>query len=200
MINKNGEKRKVTIQTKFKPRYKRLKTAIGFGPYAFKAIAGNEEKETTIAPAFMLYAKWDLTQETSFRFFDAFIANETIFNNAGFYFAYDLAKAFDGRFKVVPLLGAQVLANKYDKNSKTTDRILYPQGFEAIYKHAFGIENYNIVYGMFLSTDSEETYDNAWLRWGKGYFWELNYIRWGRDNEKSSMWGLSVGIPTGSYF
>ena len=200
MINDEGDKRKVVIKTKYHKRYHRLKTAFGLGPYTFKAISGEAEQETTIAPAVMLYGKWDLTKDTSFRFFDALIYNKSLFNNAGFYFAYDLAYALDGRFKIVPLLGAQVLTNKYDSNSKATHRILYPQGFEALYKHAFGIENYNIVYGMFLSTDSEETYDNAWIRWGKGYFWELNYIRWGRDGDESSMWGLSIGLPLGQYF
>ena len=200
MINDNGERRNVTIKTKYKKRFHRLKTAFGFGPYSFKAINGESEQETTVAPAVMLYGKWDLTKDTSFRFFDALIYNKTLFNNAGFYFAYDLAYAFDGRFKIVPLLGAQVLTNKYDSDSKATHRILYPQGFEAVFKHAFGIQNYNIVYGMFLSTDSDETYDNAWIRWGKGYFWEVNYIRWGRDGDESSMWGLSIGLPLGQFF
>ncbi len=200
LIDDKGNKKTVTIKTNVRTRFHRLKTAIGFGPYSFKAVDDESERETKVAPAAMIYAKWDLDRDTSFRAFDAFIYNESLFNNAGLYFAYNLAKIFDGRIEITPLLGAQILSNKYDSNSSTTNRIIYPQGFEVFYKHAFGIKNYSIVYGMFLSTDSEETYDNAWIRWGKGYFWELNYIRWARDGEESSMWGLSIGIPTGQYF
>ncbi len=200
MINDKGDRRKVTIKANVKNRFHRLKTAFGFGPYSFKAVNDKQERDTKIAPAAMIYAKWDLDSETSFRAFDAFIYNESLFNNGGIYFAYNLAKIFDGRLEITPLLGAQILSNKYDSNTGTVTRIIYPQGFEAFWKHAFGIENYSVVYGMFLSTDSEETYDNAWIRWGKGYFWEINYIRWARDGQESSMWGLSVGIPTGQYF
>ena len=71
--------------------------------------------------------------------------------------------------------------------------MIYPQGFEILYKHAF-IENYNLAYGMFLSTNSEK-YTNAWFRYGKKNFLELNYITWGHEQSQIKMWGLSVGIP-----
>mgnify|MGYP000223640763 CR=1 FL=1 len=200
MVNSKGDTRSVKISAKFSKRFNRLKMAVGLGPYSLKTKDGARISSTKIAPAFMLYGKWDLTSASSLRGFNAFVANKSYFNNAGLYFAYDLATALDNRFKLVPLLGAQVLTFKYDSNSKTSNKIIYPQGFEATYKHIFGIKNYHMTYGMFLSTQTDEKYDNIWLRWGRGYFWELNYIRWGRDNRDATTMGISIGIPIGKYF
>ena len=76
----------------------------------------------------------------------------------------------------------------------------FKQGFEAVYYHPFGLENYIFVYGMFISTSSEEGYNNIWIRFGKKIFWELNYIDWDYRGQYSSMWGLSVGIPLAQFF
>ena len=57
-----------------------------------------------------------------------------------------------------------------------------------------------MTYGKFLSTDTDEQYDNIWLRWGRNYFWELNYIKWGRDNQEVKTYGLSIGFPIGNLF
>jgi hypothetical protein len=200
MINAQGERRQVKISAKFKKRFHRLKLALGLGPYGMDSKEGLKQEKDQIAPAVMLYGKWDLTPESSFRGFNALLKSKSLFNNAGLYFAYDIATAFDNRFKLVPLLGAQYLTYKFDSNSKTNNKFIYPQGFEAVFKHIFGIKNYHMTYGMFLSTQTDETYDNIWLRWGRGYFWELNYIRWGRDNQEVETYGLSVGFPIGNFF
>lgn len=198
--NSKGEKRIVEVSARFSKYAHRLKTAIGFGPYYFKSRFEEDESKSEIAPAFMLYGKWELSQTTSFRIFDALIARDSIFNNGGLYFAYDLARVFDNRIKIVPLLGFQILTHTHSKDTGSVTKIIYPQGFEATFSHVFGIENFHVIYGMFLSTDDQEAYSNSWIRWGKKYFWELNYIHWGRSGREATMWGLSVGIPTGQYF
>lgn len=196
-LNKNYD---VEITATIPDRLRRLHTAIGLGPYSLKTQSHGREKNKDAAPSFMLYSRFDLSEQTSLRAFNALIYSETIFNNLGLYFAYDLAQAFDAKLSLTALLGAQVLGYRYGKDDKTTNKIIYPQGLELTYKHAFGMKNYSLTYGMFLSTQSTETYDNLWLRFGKRYFLELNFIRWGRADEKVQTWGLSVGIPTGSYF
>jgi hypothetical protein len=198
--NHKGEKRNIKLQAKMKQRAHRLKTAFGLGPYMFKTNLGTQQRDPVVAPAAMLYAKWDLTDISSLRAFDALVAQTSIFNNAGLYFAYEVASAFDNRVKFVPLLGLQVLTFKFDRDRSDFNEVIYPQGMEIVYQHAFGIENYHIIAGAFLSPQTSVDYTNLWLRWGSRYFWELNYIGFAADNKKAHMWGLSIGFPLGSYF
>ena len=198
--NSKGEKRKIKITANFNNRAHRLKAAFGLGPYMFKTNLQEEQRDPAIAPAAMLYAKWELTEVSSFRAFDALVAQTSLFNNAGLYFAYDVASAFDNRVKFVPLLGLQLLTFKYDLDRSDYNRIIYPQGLEIVWKHAFGVENYHVIYGMFLSPETEVDYSNFWIRWGKRYFWELNYISFASEERKAHMWGLSLGLPLGQFF
>jgi hypothetical protein len=200
VIDQKGNKREIEIRANLPKRIKRLKTAIGFGPYMFEAQEAGLDREPKLAPALMFYAKYDFNFKKSLRGFNATVYNESIFNNAGIYLAYEVADALDKKLTVVPLLGAQALTFRYNKNTKYKHSFIYPQGFELVFKNAFDIENYTVVYGMFLSTSSTVTYDNLWLRWGKGYFWEINFIRWGEQGQKASTYGLSVGLPLASFF
>jgi hypothetical protein len=179
-------------------RLNRLKTAIGAGPYVFQSDYQSEKQITKLAPSIMIYGKLDINETSSFKAFDALLYNKSFFNNSGLYFSYDLAEAFDGRVLFQALLGFQGLHYKYSSSSPTVFRLIYPQGFEVVYKHIF-VENYNLMYGMFLSTSSE-SYTNAWLRYGKSSFLELNYIDWGQEKSHIKMIGLSIGIPFMSGF
>jgi hypothetical protein len=185
------------IKATLPKRLYRLKTAFGFGPYVYQSESDNEKQSTNLAPSIMLYAKYDLTETASLKAFDALLYSKSRFNNSGFYFSYDLATAFDERVMLNALLGFQGLHYKFDPVHKTEFHLIYPQGFEFIYKHAF-IENYNLMFGMFLATGGQ-SYTNAWLRYGKRGFLELNFIDWGDKANAAKphikMWGLSVGIP-----
>lgn len=181
------------LEAQLPARLNRLKTAVGFGPYIYQSDFLNKNQIHSIAPSLMIYGKFDINETSSFKAFDALLYSKSFFNNAGLYFSYDLADAFDGRILMNALLGFQGLHYKYAVNTPTVFRLIYPQGFEVVYKHAF-IENYNLFYGMFLSTTSE-SYTNAWLRYGKSSFIELNYIDWGLEKNHIKMVGLSVGIP-----
>ncbi|MBC7537539.1 MAG: hypothetical protein H7281_01860 [Bacteriovorax sp.] len=181
------------LEASIPKRLNRLKTAVGFGPYIYQSEFQSDKQIANFAPAFMIYGKLDISETSSFKAFDALLYSKSRFNNSGLYFSYDLADAFDGRVLLNALLGFQGLHYKYSGDSPTEFRLIYPQGFEVIYKHAF-IENYHLTYGMFFSTNSE-SYTNAWLRYGKNSFLELNYINWAHGRSHIEMWGLSIGIP-----
>lgn len=196
----NKSKNAVVIKTKFPRRANRLHLAMGLGPYTFNIAKEDSKKNYDLASAAMLYGRLDFTESSSARLFEAIVYRDGLFSNTGAYFAYDLARLFDDKIRIVPLLGAQILTYKYDLSENTSNRIIYPQGFEASFYHAFGIKNFNFTYGMFLSTQTDETYKNIWLRTGKGIFWELNYIKWAHDKNKAEMLGLSIGFPIGKFF
>ncbi len=181
------------LSAKLPTRLNRFKTSFGFGPYIYESQENQATQNSNFAPSLMIYGKYELNDTASFKAFDALLYSKSFFNNSGMYFSYDLAEAFDGRLYLNALLGFQGLHYQYSKNDKTVFRLLYPQGFEVFYKHAF-IENYTLTYGMFVSTSSEK-YTNTWLRYGKSTFLELNYINWQYNQSKIKMWGLSIGIP-----
>lgn len=202
--DRNNNVREISIAAKIPKKLPRMFTAYGLGPYVLNANQTKNDiqvdNESEVAPALFLYGKYELAGTASLKFFDAFVANTAIFNNAGLYFSYQLAEIYDGRIEIQPLLGFQLLSFRINKDYNFQQTVIYPQGFEFTLKHAFGIENYNIAYGMFISPDSEQEYQNLWVRWGKGYFWELNYIGWEYEGSKSLMYGLSIGLPLATFF
>lgn len=195
----SGDKSKIlTLKAKLPERLHRLKLAYGFGPYIYDSNEDELTQKSKLAPSLMLYGKLDLTETSSIKFFDALLYSKSYFNNAGLYYSYDLAEVMDGRVLVNTLLGFQELDYKFSSDTTNHFRLIYPQGFEVIYRHAF-VENYHFTYGMFLSTTTE-SYVNAWIRYGKGSFLELNYINWGYEKSQISMWGISLGLPLASFF
>lgn len=194
----SGAIRTLQMQAVLPQKLPRLKTAFGIGPYLYESRMGTNVQNSNYAPSIMLYGKFDLTDTASIKAFDALLYSKSFFNNSGLYFSYDLASAFDERVLINALLGFQGLHYRYRAGDKTVFRLIYPQGFEVIYKHAFK-ENYHLTYGMFLST-TDEAYTNAWIRYGKRSFLEFNYIHWGHQQNEIKMWGLSVGIPFFSLF
>lgn len=202
--DRNNNVREISIYAKIPKKLPRLFTAYGFGPYVLNANQTKNnvqvDNKSKVAPALFLYGKYELAGTASLKFFDALVSNTATFNNAGLYFSYQLAEIYDGRIEIQPLLGFQLLSFRINKDYKFQQTVIYPQGFEFTLKHAFGIENYNIAYGMFISPDSEQDYQNLWIRWGKGYFWELNYIGWEYEGAKSLTYGLSIGLPLATFF
>jgi hypothetical protein len=201
VIDQEGKEKSVYIQARLPKRLHRVKTAYGLGPAGIVGESPAVKDDWKVAPVLYLYGKLDLTRHTSIRVFDAFAYNKTIFNNSGFYFAYQLADMLDGRLEIVPLLGAQGLYFKQGNGvSEAQNEVIFPQGAEINYRNAFGIENYLVSFGIFLSTQSDVEYTNTWVRWGKGPFWEFNYITWGQNGYVSKMAGLSIGLPLMNFF
>ena len=206
VANRDGEVREIEISASVPKRLHRLNTAIGFGPYAFETTfkedssSEQESKDSPVAPAFMIYANLKLTQDSSIRGFNAAVWDESIFNNAGIYFANDIALIFDRKLSITTLLGMQSLYFQFDSKQEIINEPIFPQGLEFTYKHAFDIENYIVSGGLFVSPAESIDYQNIWIRWGKNYFWELNYIYWGKESFSAKMWGLSIGLPVKSFF
>jgi hypothetical protein len=203
--SESGRDLKYSLQAQVPKRFHRMKTALGFGPYVYQTknsttstMAEFSENKTTAS--YMFYGRYDLTQLSSIKFFDALVATETVFNNFGIYFSYDLASALDQRFIINALLGVQGIHYRFPDESQIEFTSTAPQGFEMIYKHPFGMKNYNLTYGGFFSTQSDKPYINTWVRFGKGLFWELNYINWEYNKKSISMYGLSIGIPFLQFF
>jgi hypothetical protein len=189
------EKVNITVRAKLPKRLNRLKIAGGFGPYSFTDTYKLDKKGPDTAPSYMLYGKFDLSETSSFKAFDALVYNDkSLFNNSGLYFSYDLAQVYDGQIILGALLGFQGLHYRYDSGYPTEFEVIYPQGFELTYNHPFGLRNRYLTYGMFIST-TQDLYRNIWLRFGSGIFYELNYITWGSDIAEIEMWGLSIGFP-----
>ncbi len=200
--NKNREKKELKISYKMRERKKRLNLALGLGPYQFSFLQEDFEKEVVISPI-MLYGNVYLVDEHSFRMFDFFAYNESMFfNNMGLYYAYTMAAAFDGLIKITPLIGLQGINVRNDFKKETFSDLIGPQGFEVTWHHSFGIENYLVGVGMFLSPGQGTDYKNVWIRWGKGFFWELNFLSYRKEKKEiyTKSWGLSVGFPIGSFF
>jgi hypothetical protein len=194
VLNSKKEINTIKINAILPKKITRLKTALGLGPYIYQSEEGTASANSQYAPSFMIYGKFDLTESSSFKAFDAFLYSKSLFNNSGLYFSYDLAEVFDGRILINTLLGLQGLHYRYKTSSHTDFQILYPQGFEVVYKHVFGLTNRHLTYGMFLSTGTQN-YTNSWLRFGGKVFYELNYINWEYNTKKISMVGLSIGFP-----
>lgn len=200
VVNRWGKIKKIKIRAKVPKRFHRLKTAIGLGPYAYYTQEDGAESPSEIVPAVMFYAKFDLNKKNSLRLFDALLYKESLFNNFGVYHANDVAKILDKKITITTLLGFQGMSFKFSSDSELFNQFIFPQGIEINYMHAFGIDGFLVNYGMFLSPDSNVKYNNIWIRWGKRYFWEINYIDWGFEDRYAKTWGLSIGIPFKQFF
>lgn len=208
VINHNNEVKEIEIRAKVPKRLHRLNIAYGYGPYFFETAYDQDPNENVedllkytepIVPAFMAYFNYKIDNESSIRGFDAIVGKDSLFNNLGIYYASDIAKPLDKKLTITTLLGMQHLYFKFDDGFPTKSEPIFPQGIEFNYRHAFGIENYLINGGAFLSPSESIDYQNIWVRWGKTIFWELNYIYWGTGEFSAKMWGLSAGFFFGGF-
>jgi hypothetical protein len=200
LVDYLGNEEVITIKAKLPKKLPRLRLAAGFGPYTLDNSEKFGNAKSEIAPTVMLYGNFSLNDSSSLRFFDSYSKNIATFHNWGAYFAWDLAEFCDQRCLLTSLIGAQGVDYQYNSNFKSTSEKIFPQGFEFVYKHPFGNLNYKFSYGMFASFSGLYDYQNIWVRYGKNYFWELNYIEWQRDKKQASMFGLSIGFPIASFF
>lgn len=199
MVNHEGREEVISIRAKLPEKLPRLKLAAGYGPYVLDSKNKFSDRRSEIAPTVMLYGNLALNESNSLRFFDSYSQNIAKFHNWGVYFAWDLAEFCDQRCLLTSLIGAQGVNYRYSSNDTTQSEIIYPQGFEFVYKHPFGNLNYRFSYGMFASLSGMYDYTNIWVRYGKGFFWELNFIEWNREQRQASMIGLSVGFPIATF-
>jgi hypothetical protein len=200
LVNHEGKEEVITIKASLPQKLPRLRLAAGFGPYTLDTQNQLGDKTSQIAPTVMLYGNLSLNESSSLRFFDSYSKNKSKFHNWGVYFAWDLAEFCDQRCLLTSLIGVQGVDYRFNSNSTNQSDIIYPQGFEFIYKHPFDQLNYRFSYGMFASFSGLYDYQNYWVRYGKGWFWELNYIEWKRNDQEAAMFGISVGFPLAQFF
>ena len=193
--NRKGQQRVVSVKAIVPEHIPRIKTALGLGPYLLSSRDKSDEARPLVTPAIMLYGKLDLSDTNSIRFFEAYFQQETLFNNFGFYYAYDVGSALDRKVLLSLNLGFQGIQFRHKTKGKLDNRIIFPQGVEMVYRHAFGLQNYSLVLGMFLPTSDNEDYRNYWVRFGKRTFCEWNYLSWRRNVTFVQAWGLSLGFP-----
>lgn len=197
--NERGETRTFALKASAPKDRKRLGVALGFGPYHFLSQNGSVTYDEGSQFMYMLYAGLALTEKHSFKLFDAYIQKEATFNNFGFYFSSDIAKILDDRLVFNTLLGFQHLLFELPEG-ESQRKIIYPQGIEMILSHPFGLKNYKLMLGGFVGAGGGQEYNNVWIRFGKGMFYELNYLKWSEDETNAEAIGLSVGIPLFSAF
>jgi hypothetical protein len=200
LVSPEGTEESITIKANLPPRLHRLRLAAGFGPYTLQAAEENQDNKMQIAPTVMLYGNFTLNDTTSLRFFDSYSRASSTFHNWGVYYAWELAEFCDRRCTITSLVGLQGVEYRYNSKTRTHAETILPQGFEFVYKHPFGKQNYIFNAGGFVGLSAQYNYNNIWVRYGKRYFWELNFIEWKRGNQSASMFGLSVGFPIGGFF
>jgi hypothetical protein len=150
--NKKGMIKTVTIKANVPKRMHRLGIAMGIGPYAFETNYKGSTKTEPLAPAIMGYFNFQLDDETSIRGFDALILKDSLFNNAGIYLANDIASVLDNKLTFTTLIGLQHLYFQFDADSSNVSDVIFPQGIEFLYRHAFGITDYIIGGGAFFKS------------------------------------------------
>ncbi len=196
--NHNGQRKKLHFNVTLPKKLHRVKTALGLGPYQMFSRIGDQE-DKGITGNITLYGRFDLTLNTSIRFFDSFaMKSKEIFNNFGLYFAYDLARVYDDRIQVVALLGTQYLTHN-SEFGEDFNKFIAPQGGEVTYHHPFGLRNYVLGAGAFYSFTDNYNYLNSWIRFGKKTTYEFNYIKYNNDSREVSVAGLSVIFPLVSF-
>lgn len=199
LVRDDGKETNMAISAEVPEHLPRLKIAGGFGPYTlYTKTMGDRLNQ--YAPTLMLYGNLGLNDKSSLRAFDSYSRDVSTFHNYGVYLAWDLARFCDERCQLTSLLGAQGVDYRFNANDDFSHDLIYPQGFEFVYSHPFGLLNYKLSYGMFTSLSGLYDYQNLWLRFGKKIFWELNYIEWKDDHNSANMFGISIGLPLASFF
>lgn len=204
LVGPDGKPRAATLSASVPPRLNRMKLAWGAGPYHLSSSA---QDGNGWGGSVMLYGNFRLRMEDSLsvRFFEAAVARDAarraFFNNFGVYFAYDAAAVLDTRVRLTALLGMQsVTFAPHGLARRSYSEVIAPQGLELSYADAFGARGKSLSGGMFLLPTQERNYQNFWVRWGTGWFGELNYISWRSRGRDARMWGVSIGAPLARLF
>lgn len=187
------------ISVNFKEKIKNLSFAVGIGPYILESSYFDRDL-AQVSTAAMLYGNYAMTKNSSIRGFSASVLNTSKFHNFGLYLANDFAHLDQGDLIFTSLLGVQYLDYNFNSNAKKYSEPLYPQGIEFTYRRLFENKNYIISGGIFINPKSDSDYQNAWLRWGEKYYWEINYINWLSDEFKVTTYGLSLIFPISKFF
>lgn len=199
VINENKDRKQIHFKVSFPDRLHRLKISGGFGPYFYKHSFKEQEENSELVPSLMLYGNYYLNNIHSLKFFEAAVVKDSVFSHAGLYLGSDLGKFYDDRLVISTLIGFQALSYRFNADDDYYTQVIFPQGLELAFHHPFGLENYRLMVGGFLSPQPNVTYQNFWARFGSKVFVEFNYINWEYGTRNASMYGLSVGFPLAQF-
>jgi hypothetical protein len=159
VTNHQQELKIVTITTKLPHRMPRLRLGFGLGPHQFNSKAEERPERREFTGSYFLYGNLYLAEGISLRAFNAYTKTSAMFNNAGLYYATDIAQLLDKRLTVTTLLGAQILTYDTVRDQRYNEAI-YPQGGEFIWHHPFGLKNYRLTGGLFVDLSQAYSYQN----------------------------------------
>lgn len=193
----DGTAARATVKAHFDPRFRRMRFWAGVGPYVLHVKEDGKDGRDSLAPSVSAYGSFFFDERFSFLLFDVAVWGQGVFNNFGFYIPTGLSKEFDRRVNIRVLLGFQGVSYSYGgAGNPLFTQILFPQGVEFTWLHAFNIKNINATAGLFLFPSGTNPYQNAWIRMGSAkVFGELNFINWEFDGRRSIMYGASIGFP-----
>jgi hypothetical protein len=193
VFNQQGERRVVRIDTKLPSKISRLKLGLGLGPHEFNTRGESSEIKKSTTFSYFFYGNLFLADGVSLRAFNAYTKQDALFNNAGLYYATEIAQILDKRISVTTLIGAQALAFNTADNREFNE-IIYPQGGEVVWSHPFGLKNFKLTGGLFIDLSNSYRYQNNWIRFGTNQFIEMNYLKYQKESSLAEMWGLSYGF------
>ncbi|MGE0615271.1 MAG: hypothetical protein AB7P04_06500 [Bacteriovoracia bacterium] len=190
-----GQKATIRYGVPEKLRYGAL--GMGIGPYAYTYTGGNRSTHS-YAPLLTFYGSYFMHEAMRLVMFNATAIHKDWFTDTGLYVMLENTRAWDERFSMNLLLGANMIVFPY--NGQTYARFGGPQGIELVFRD-FLVRRYNFSFGSFVYPKIDGvSYYNVWLRWGPpSFFGELNYVSWtkpiGNDEVFSQSLGITVGFP-----
>lgn len=168
---------------------------LGLGPYAYRFQTSQLNVDTT-APLLMVYGSYALTDSQRLTVFNATTVHRTLFMDTGLYFNSESFRTLDRRLSLYVMLGMNAIGFRNQGVSRF--KLGAPQGFEAIYRDAFG-RNWNLSAGAFIYPKiNDQSYYNLWFRYGnRGRFLEVNYIAIQNEIAGTPFYTRSLGVSFG---
>jgi hypothetical protein len=171
---------------------------LGIGPYAYSLRVPGADTVQEGAALVTVYGSYVLSEGARLVFFDAFPLHKRSYNDFGLYFNNESARALDERIQFNLLLGFHLIS--FSSPLGLQHRLGAPQGFEMIWRDAFGRRKNLSLGGFFYPPIDGKAYTNSWLRVGTGrFFGELNYLSWTeKSGDGGSASSRSVGLSFGA--
>jgi hypothetical protein len=195
-VRLGSQKAQVQLGTQLPQIIHRGALGLGIGPYQFH-FDGNRENVNFISPLATLYSSYHYSDTTKFVGFGIFSLEKHHYLDVGIYVRLENFRLLDRRVGVHLLFGGHAFG--FVSDGKSYLGASAPQGFEITGNDLFG-KGSKVALGAFIYPSiGKESYYNAWLRWGRSVFVELNYLAWETSFQNrsfsSSMVGLALGFP-----
>jgi hypothetical protein len=173
----------------------------GLGPYAFHFQGAGEEVRSWQGIA-TLYGSHFISDSMRIVEFGALTLEKHLSSDFGLYLYFEQFRFLDRRLAINLLIGGHAVGFKSLGKFQLVTSL--PQGFELVYTDAIKRGNNLTLGGFFYPPIAGNSYYNGWLRWGRIWFAEINYIAWQAESQgqsySSESFGLSFGFPLFRYW